>query len=158
MNTEQDYLVTYKFYDHRKRRLGIFGVPIVAFGEFEEGSTQKIPTHLRVVVFTCSKKDIFSKQRVRKYFEIYTTRSEEQAPEMLKPFDFIIPIEDNKPKQTFLNYCEQNYFKPYPVLQGIFCDVLVKGDEVGATISVSSPFDLDINDQFALSSEGDQQN
>ncbi len=91
--------VTYKFYDEKSRRLTIFGT--------------KKEDKLQIVTITCSSKDYFSKKRAKALFDawIYSEANAPLASPIIVPHPVVveIPIEDEKPKFTFMNYCKSTY-------------------------------------------------
>lgn len=152
MENNQDYYVTYRFFDERGRRLAIFGVPVdkaITFGQQPLGET---PTHIKVTVITCSKKDTFSKRIAKEMFD--NTRHLDKfgnSPEA-HPLTLIIPMEENKPKWSFLNWCQNTYYKQYPLVFGVEAIALFRNNEmldgsieiVGNILAVF-PEDNDVN-------------
>lgn len=118
MNTEQDYLVTYRFFDEKGRRLSIFS------------RWMKKRSVLIITVITCSKKDQFSKQYARDLFEEWRNPIGKPYPGEVHPIQLSLPIENNKPKYTFLKWCKENYFKKEKVIFAVESEMLMRGDEL----------------------------
>lgn len=125
------YYVTYKFYDEKGRRLAIFAIPgykLVDNGKNEGELEQEI---LRIYVITCSKKDTFSKKRARHMFaEFYGMKQQGWIGASAHPIELQIDIKDDKPKFTFLKWCEENYAKYIPTVFAIEAPMLYRGDEL----------------------------
>jgi|SRR5882762_5254302 len=123
--------VTYKFYDEKGRRLTIVG-RIVADGaeiEQKDGSLKFDNEQLEIQVVTCSKHDEFSKKIVRPFIDLL--EKGEYTDELnFHPEVFHIPIKDDKPKWTFINWCQENYYKREIATFGFDAYVLGKGDDV----------------------------
>lgn len=122
-NNHQDYR-TFQFYDEEGRRLSIFGV--VTDMEFVEGDKEVLVPTLVIHVFTCSKRDTFSRKRAIELFRDY---QETPETELSHPELFIVPIKDQKPKWTFLMWCKKNFYKRTPYLFGVQVDLLTRGEE-----------------------------
>lgn len=112
--------VTYKFYDERGRRLSIFA-------EMEE-------KNLHITVYTCSKKDQFSR-RVAKHMFF------NEFPDG-HPNEFTIPIKDSKPKWTFINWCRENYYHREGATFMFDAYVLAKGDILLPGIEPCGPLEF----------------
>lgn len=100
---EQNRLITYRFFDNRKRRLSIFGEYNMEL------------SGLVITVFTCSKQDVFCKKTARGLYKIFKNISKE-SPELLdlislKPKVFILPCDEKKTKLPFMEFCESNFKK-----------------------------------------------
>jgi len=89
-------------YDEKGRRLNIFAI-----------DDNQAPNSLKVVYFPCSKADQFSKARG---WELYANHNAlmggvlvpmEETPKAVIKY---IEIIDNKPKKSFLNWCNENFF------------------------------------------------
>lgn len=106
------FYVTYKFYDDHKRRLAIFAVPRQAPDLGED--------FLEIWVVTCSPKDRFSKWKANKIFE---GRAEGDS---LKGYFQVLIKDKNKPKWTFIKWCEENYYKLVDAIFQMEAKVLVK--------------------------------
>ena len=126
---------TYKYYNEKGDRLAIFGLEV-------------LPGELHISIFRCSKKDQFSKEAARQAFDC--VRADDPPMSFYKEVtspkfsaiiyrkheveNHVIPVEDGKPKKTFLEYCKSNYFKkktkrsPFT----LYDECLVKAD--GTTI------------------------
>lgn len=87
---EYDYYSTFSFYDKRGRRLSIFAI--------EQEDYKQI--WLQIQVIPCALNDMFSRKIGRKMYE--DGIAEKWAT---------IPVENGKPKNTFLTYCRKNFFK-----------------------------------------------
>lgn len=92
-----NYLVTFKFYDTRGRRLSIFGERV--------GTDQ-----LKVTVITCSKRDAFCKRVGRGLYERIVAGSDCCSPDST-----YIAVAEGKFKQTFILWCKSNYCKLAPI-------------------------------------------
>lgn len=92
---------TYRFYDEKGRRLAIFAED---FGQGKE---------LKITIITCSQKDQFSKVRAKKLFEKCHI---DPAACACHPTIIRIPVINDKPKWTFIHWCQDNYFKRIPVV------------------------------------------
>lgn len=90
-------------YDNKGRRLSIFGVE-----ENENGV-------VRTYVFTCSKCDQFSKRKAWQLFENYTKSLNEEYLDENDEVPVVtvekVDIVDNKPKKTFINWCNENFYQ-----------------------------------------------
>jgi hypothetical protein len=110
MENEQDHLCTYAFYDEKARRVSIFATVI-----------DKRYLHIQVV--TCSPKDHFKKQKAK----LISKGREENGSSRGR--SFIVDIEDNKPKWSFMQWCLKHYYKPQLVDLTYRTRVLMQGDE-----------------------------
>lgn len=127
-NNQQDYR-TFRFYDEKGRRLSIFAVPSsfhMPLPDDDSVELGKLVDGLTIYVFTCSKKDTFSKKKARQLYEDYITTPE---TELSHPEIYIIPIQDNKPKWSFLIWCRENFFKLLPYTFAIQGNVLTRGQD-----------------------------
>lgn len=113
MENDKDYYSTFKFYDDRERRLSIFGE--VA------GDT------LLITVITCSNKDIFSKKVGRALYENFTAGADNKE---VHPQTFVTEIKDSKPKQSFLQWCKENYYRHRYAMMAVEGRVLAKGKDI----------------------------
>lgn len=107
---------TYKFYDEKGRRLTIVGrVVCDAAIEQEDGTIKFENEQLDIQIVTCSKKDEFSKKAVKAFVK---TLEEGGNGDNLgfKVLNITIPIKDNKPKFTFISWCQDTYYKNIPVI------------------------------------------
>lgn len=95
----KNLFITYKFYDDKKRRLSIFGEYFPANGVIE------------IAVFTCSNKDHFSKKTAREAFELLCHSVTECHNGHFHPMLSIIDVVDNKPGKTFINWCDEHFYK-----------------------------------------------
>lgn len=133
------YYVTYKFYDSRKRRLAIFAIPTIKVVDAESlfvGNGPIVDT-LHIYVIACSRKDTFSKKKAKALFEEFIDLKRQGFDGgMAHPIELQIDVKDDKPKFTFLRWCEDNYFKYRNLVYGIETNVLIKGEEI---------LDLDLN-------------
>ena len=103
--------ITYAFYDEKGRRLSIF-------------AKQK-DKELEITIITCSKKDQFSKKEAKSlYAQVNWGKT------TCKPQRFTIPIKDDKPKWTFINWCRENYYHKEKATFMFDAYVLTKGDEI----------------------------
>lgn len=133
MENNTPYYVTYKFHDDKGRRLAIFAVPVARLKEGvstgEVGPTADLKLHL--YIFTCSKKDSFSKQTARDmYLEYITLKQEGLTGSYGHPMEIVIPVNDDKPKFTFLKWCEETYFKYIPTVFALEAPMLYRGNEL----------------------------
>ncbi len=116
--TMKDYLepwVTYKFYDEKGRRLSIFAEELK---ELEENE-------MEITVITCSKHDQFSRAEAKHLYAGYNW-----GKPYCNPQTFIVPIKDNKPKWTFINWCRENYYHKEEAIFQFAGYVLAKGDNI----------------------------
>lgn len=113
-------------FDNKCRRLAIFAEP------YNETLTDSI-SHLFITVITCSKSDQFSKKKAWELFKHHNDLLKGEVANDFKrpvnPYFNMLKIVDNKPKRTFINWCNENYYYKgdYPVIYDRV--VLVKGDE-----------------------------
>lgn len=84
-------LRNYQMYDKKGRRLSIFG-------EYLYGQ-------LNIVIFTCSKADVFSKKEAKNLFAQY------KIPGDAKYNKFFIPCEEKSSKFAFNTFCKTNFTK-----------------------------------------------
>lgn len=106
MENNKDYYCTYQFYDEKGRRLSIF--------------SRLKGERMEILVFTCSKKDTFSKKKAR---DLYNEFGGEKTEYSSKPKFVYIPIENDKPKFTFLKWCRENFYQKHK-----FVNIFVKAD------------------------------
>lgn len=122
MENNMQYYVTYRFYDTKGRRLAIFAVP---------DNILTSATKLRVLVIACSKKDTFSKNRAKQLFEEFITlKGMGFDATIAHPTEIMIDVRDDKPKFTFLKWCEANYFKYIPTIFALEAPLLYRGNEL----------------------------
>lgn len=128
MNTNNNWttLATYKFYDHKYRRLAIFGIP--THSPETDDETPEINA-MKIFVVTCSKKDDFERRAVRKAFESRlfgdgkfsfvinrNLKSRAKGGERIKskeiahPQVFLVPCTEETTKKVFMFFCHSNYF------------------------------------------------
>jgi hypothetical protein len=117
--TENTYRC-YSLYDSKGRRLSIFGQPTYASGEFDSSLPTK-PTHILITIFTCSKKDTFVKKKAIELYEDYKAGNILQS----KPIIFYIPVVDEKPGKSFINFLNDTYFRKFVEIVVARQDVLV---------------------------------
>lgn len=93
--------ITYKFYDEQGRRLAIFGEYLPEYN------------FLEVSVFTCSKKDFFSKKKAKAAYDILcksvTECNEANFHPMLDSFEVI----GTTPQKAFLEYCNDKFCRKF---------------------------------------------
>lgn len=130
MDNNKQYYVTYKFYDEKERRLAIFAVPSLMAGEYEDVDTPKEWNALLLFVIPCSKKDTFSKAKAKELFEENWSLKTQGFEGIKGVTELLIPIENNKPKFTFIKWCEDNYYKYIPTVMAIEAPMLYRGDEL----------------------------
>lgn len=109
----QELLTTYKFYDNRKRRLSIFGEYYeghVGIGQGENRLTG-FQKGLRIIVFTCSKQDTFSKKTARALYLQYKFESKRALDGLTNPQVFFVPCNKNETKVPFMEFCKKNFKK-----------------------------------------------
>jgi hypothetical protein len=99
-------LKTFKYYDHKGRRLSIFAN---VKEDYLAG-----PYKLELTVITCSKKDAFCKKTAQQKYDyivgnIQTTIADPKLESNAQRF--IVPIENGKPKNTFIEFCNKTYYK-----------------------------------------------
>lgn len=113
-------MITYKFYDNRGRRLAIFGYPMRGY--------------IQAYIITCSNKDKFCKRNARTAIENYLSEKkphflEWDKPVLVHPIVVSIPIHDNKPQQSFIEWCHKNYYyKTWSTVVSVK-EVLVKDEK-----------------------------
>ena len=90
-------LITYKFYDHKGRRLAIFGREIGG-------------GNMEIFILTCSKKDMFCKETAREVWNSYLGDFINMYD--VHPETVIIPC-GFTPNRCFFNYCKTNFLKEY---------------------------------------------
>lgn len=130
MENNMQYYVTYKFHDLKGRRLAIFAIPSYKAGEYDLNKPS-YPNMLQIYVITCSKKDTFSKKYAKKMFEeFYAMKQQGWTGAYAHPLELQIDIKDDKPKFTFLKWCEENYFKYIPTVLAIEAPILYRGKEM----------------------------
>lgn len=130
MENQMPYYVTYKFFDEKKRRLAIFAIPTheVVDGPIDPDGQ---PSKVRVYIIPCSKKDTFSKKRAKELFiEFMEFRRLGFDGALAHPIELQIAVKDDKPKFTFLKWCEENYFKYRKVDFALNTPVLSRGEEI----------------------------
>jgi hypothetical protein len=102
----EQIFANFQKYDERGRRINIFAVE----DDFVVG-------HLKIVYFPCSNRDQFSKNKGWELYNNYRSfvdlseglhRSSEVIPLVTVLF---VEIDDNKPKKTFLNWCNDNFYQ-----------------------------------------------
>jgi hypothetical protein len=117
MENKKDYYSTFNFYNEKGQRLSIFATEQVDnFTQMKE---------LKVCVVACSKKDAFTKKLLRDAFEYFklngifppTPEKKEYHPQF-----YYVPIEDNKPKFTFIKWCRENFYKLYSTRDDLALD------------------------------------
>jgi hypothetical protein len=119
--------VTYKFYDEKGRRLTIVGRVVV--------------DQLEIHVVTCSKHDEFSRKAVK---TLVNRLSEGVDISDLKfhPVIHLIPIKEDKPKWTFINWCRENFYHRQIATFAFGAYVLCKEDDVLPGIEPCGQLDL----------------
>lgn len=102
----EKYWATYKFYDEKGRRMAIFASMTETNKEGEAG-----PLH--IITITCSKKDQFSKKWAKVAFEaLQRPLLKGEVRELpFHPNQYFVNIKDNKPKWTFIRWCEEMFYK-----------------------------------------------
>lgn len=133
MENNMPYYVTYKFHDTKGRRLAIFAVPSYREGLYQGVSLrEQMPFNLlKIFIITCSKKDTFSKARARNMFaEFMQFKMQGFTGSYAHPTEIQIDVKDDKPKFTFLRWCEDNYFKYIPTVFALEAPMLYRGDEL----------------------------
>ena len=98
------------YYDKKGRRLSIFG---------EKGGLNVL-----ITVIPCSKNDIFKKSIAKELYN-RTGLSLEVNCEL-----FVIPIIDDKPRKSFIDWCELNYYKQKLEFKVFTRRILVKRNEL----------------------------
>lgn len=127
MENNRDYYVSYKFYDGAGRRLSIFCIP--GYRTMEENDM--LPeTVLYIYILPCSKKDTFSKLRAKMLFLRYRTYKNEglKCPDV-HPIEIQVDVINEKPKWTFLHWCEKNYYKYQRTIMAVEAQMLWRGEE-----------------------------
>lgn len=95
-------LRTFKYYDDKKRRLSIFA-------EKQEDN------NLCITIIPCSRKDVFKKQISIDLFNNISLGKVENK----SFYQVVIPIIENKPGKTFIDWCEHHCYKSRR-LYGVF--------------------------------------
>jgi len=98
--------ITYKFYNNKGNRLAI--------------KAEEYNGRLLFSVVACSKQDQFSKRVARAAF------SDNFEGETYHPEKFSIPIKDGKGGKTFIDYCNQNYFRLRTIPMEVEVEVYTK--------------------------------
>lgn len=109
------------FYNKNKQRLSIFA--------FEEGDK------LKITVIPCSKEDMFCKRIGRKLHAQIIEDLKLKNETDLTYETFEIPIEENKPKMTFLRWCNKNFYKLKNQTITFREQYLIKDGVLGSVIS-----------------------
>jgi len=134
--------VTYAFYDEKGRRLTIVGRVVADSCEEQQDGTLKFENpQLEIHVVTCSKHDEFSRKKVR------TLVTNLQKGFSVKDLGFhpvvhLIPIKDDKPKWTFINWCRENYYHREVGIFMFDAYILAKGNEALRGIHQCTDFEL----------------
>lgn len=143
MNTNNNYLVSYKFYDQKFRRLAIFGLPTHIGNDDETPNINAIA----VYVVTCSNKDTFNKSSVREGFnnrdidptskkltfkinrnskEMYLDEKLNKmrsrriiVQENVNPTMHIVICDELTTKKAFMEYCHKHFLVKEELLIGI---------------------------------------
>ena len=106
--TVPSFYRTYQFYDVQARRLAIFG---------------EYTGHLiKYYVFTCSRKDQFSKNTALALFEDY--KSGRNLAESY-PVVFTVPVLNNKPGKTFIDFLNQSFLRKHTIASVFAEEVLL---------------------------------
>lgn len=129
MENNMEHYITYKFWDSQGRRLAIFARPVFIFGEFDDTDTPIKAEKLHIYIIPCSKKDVYSKKFAKKMFEEHVGDRYAGLEGINSIAELSIPIENDKPKFTFLKWCEDNYFKYQATLIAAQADILWRRDE-----------------------------
>lgn len=158
MINDQEF-ITYKFYDAKGHRLTIHAVPSYVAGETRPAEGD--PEHLLVRIIPCSFDENFSKKRGKAKLERFILDQRAGLPLSVKSvITLYLKVYDGKPKFTFLRWCEENYYKKYPVMYALPVDVLVKGrgEEaiLGPIIGMGKPLPIDFEEVSEL--QGDLEN
>lgn len=99
MISNTEYLRTYKFFDNKNRQLSIFA-------KYKTNSNNLI-----VWVFSCSTQDKFSKKVVLNMFEDYLNNTESDEHQPGHPTIFYLPCTQEDSRNTFLRFCDENYWR-----------------------------------------------
>lgn len=125
----KNYFCNLKAYDERGKRVAVFGVPIVAIGEFDTPESIKSAPVVGIKIFelSCSKKDQFVKKEAKEVFEKYLNDRGEDSWKIGKEekdeqgvvtqrtyhpkIHTIVPEDTKRPKWSFLKWVKQNFRK-----------------------------------------------
>lgn len=104
---------TYKFYDFKGRRCGIF--------------LHKTDWDYRVMIWVCSLVDQFSVKEAQSLYKDYI----EHVMGAYKPFEYVVDIDPTKNIQKqFIDWCKENYYKKSSIMERRNRVVLIKGLDV----------------------------
>lgn len=105
----QTKFVHFRKRDKKGRRLAIFARAVSQIGEFDKEIPP--PDSLEILVFTCSLDDQFSKKKGYELYDQFGKNNPNVHPER-----FLIPIVDNKPLKSFINWANDTFYT-YTVLE-----------------------------------------
>lgn len=117
-------LKTYKFYDKRGRRLAIFG-------------DQTGRTTMNITIIPCSKQEVnFSKKVANQLYNDI-----QEGKKVVHGFT-TIEVDEQKPGQSFLKWCRENYYVEVTMVAEIIYPILIKNGEypIGKKMSVHFDF------------------
>lgn len=89
------YYTTYKFYNHLGNRCSIFAKEVDK-------------NQIEIVVIPCSHRDTFKKRVGRNMYEMEEYNDKNSSI-------FYVDIDNNKPGQTFINWCKEHYRRKHLV-------------------------------------------
>lgn len=114
MNTQlPEYYSTFRYYDHKGRRLAVFCRYLNA-------------TEAEIFTLTCSKDDQFSRKYARTVYEAYL-QGEDLKHEFHKPSIELVTIQPERREiWTLLNFCRKRYY--INVIAELPMEVLIPAD------------------------------
>lgn len=142
----QDYLVNFQMYDNKDRRLSIFGRVMELPGHSGDEGDEEPKQLLQITVLTLSttpeiKKtfrkggvgirkveviyDVFSRKEGRQKYEEKCIKGNGQCPGKV----FVVDIVDERPRFTFLQWCNQHYFRPQKISKTVEITKFVRGTD-----------------------------
>lgn len=116
MNTSNDYLKTFRFYNTKNHRLSIFG----KFNEQFNILTLWILTTSSIKHKETGKPlDTFSKRKAKELFDSYMNYKEGDEQPEVKPIIITISCTPTDYKKQFVQYCRENYNVKEKLIIGI---------------------------------------
>ncbi len=98
MEQNNNVIITYKYYDDRKRRVAIMA--------------KKLPLeHMEITIITCSKKDAFNKKFARNALTLLDVADTVRVMGAEFHPKRVILSHAGKFKDTFFEWCNDNYYK-----------------------------------------------
>lgn len=109
------FFSNFRRYNAKGQRLAIFCRKVEAQKDME------------IFILRCSRKDIFSKKVAKDVYERYVNTG---VTADYHPQVFNLLIDNNKPKYTFLRWCNNNTYKPIEMILDIPVTVLSRGETI----------------------------